>query len=54
MTEERRTKRQEKKRIRDLEEWSNTPAVNPYYQGATPRDVARALLRPDARKGTTP
>lgn len=27
-----------------LHEWSETPAVNPRYKGATPADLARALL----------
>lgn len=27
-----------------LREWSETPSVNPRYKGATPADVARALL----------
>ena len=27
-----------------LRKWSNTPSVNPRYKGATPADVARALL----------
>ena len=27
-----------------LREWSNTPSPNPRYKGATPGDVARALL----------
>ena len=29
---------------RKMEEWMDTPAVNPHYRGATPRQVARALL----------
>ena len=29
-------------------EWADTPAVNPRYKGATPRDVARALLQKPA------
>lgn len=28
-----------------LREWSHTPSPNPRYKGATPADVARALLR---------
>lgn len=28
-----------------LREWSTTPSVNPRYKGATPTDVARALLK---------
>ena len=27
-----------------VREWSETPSVNPRYKGATPTDVARALL----------
>ncbi len=27
-----------------LREWSETPSVNPRYKGATPADMARALL----------
>ena len=29
----------------ELRRWSNTPSVNPRYKGATPADMARALLR---------
>lgn len=44
----KRERRSEKERQDLLERWSNTPAVNPHYQGATPADVARALLaKPD-------
>ena len=25
----------------DLDRWQNTPAVNPFYQGKTPVEVAR-------------
>ena len=32
----------ERKAARD--KWANTPAVNPRYKGATPAEVARALL----------
>ncbi len=46
MIDKKRTNRQEKKRVAKLERLEHTPAVNPYYRGATPRDVARALLRP--------
>ena len=33
-----------------VKKWSDTPAENPRYKGATPGDVARALLG----KHTTP
>ena len=36
--------KREKTREKALHEWSNTPSVNPRYKGATPADVARALL----------
>ncbi len=35
----------EKERHAAVEEWSTTPSPNPRYQGATPADVGRALLR---------
>lgn len=28
-----------------VKRWSETPSVNPRYKGATPADVARALMR---------
>ncbi|MCY3676638.1 MAG: hypothetical protein OXH66_03455 [Gemmatimonadetes bacterium] len=28
-----------------VQKWSNTPAMNPRYRGATPGDVVRALRR---------
>ena len=28
-----------------VREWSTTPSPNPRYKGATPADVARALLK---------
>ena len=34
----------EKARKEAVEKWSNTPAENPRYRGATPSDVGRALL----------
>jgi hypothetical protein len=33
----------EKTREDALRKWSNTPAVNPRYKGATPADMVRAL-----------
>ena len=38
----------------DLDTWQNTPAVNPLYQGKTPLDMAKVLLKPpdpSKRKG---
>lgn len=29
-----------------IREWANTPSRNPRYKGATPADIARALLLP--------
>lgn len=43
-TKRRRRKRRDRKRREHLAEWTDTPAANPLYQGATPREVARALL----------
>ena len=34
----------------DLDTWQNTPAVNPLYQGKTPLDMAKVLLKP-VKKG---
>lgn len=34
---------------RTVQEWQDTPSPNPRYKGATPADVARALLRKPAR-----
>ena len=31
-------------------DWADTPAVNPRYKGATPTEVARALLRKPVQK----
>ena len=33
----------------NLERWQNTPAANPFYQGLTPVEVARVLLKPKKR-----
>ena len=43
MSEKPRRKKPLRKRSTERE-WSNTPSVNPRYKGATPADVARALL----------
>ena len=42
------SKRQEKARQRAVREWQDAPAVNPHYEGATPAEVGRALLRKPA------
>ena len=34
----------EQQRKAAVRKWSNTPSPNPRYMGATPGDVARALL----------
>ena len=44
-TEMTKNTKREKKREQALREWSDTPALNPRYKGATPGDVVRALLR---------
>ncbi|MCY4673251.1 MAG: hypothetical protein OXD43_05720 [Bacteroidetes bacterium] len=43
-------KEQERQRL--LEKRSNTPAVNPFYRGKTPKEVAKILFRanPTTRK----
>ena len=41
---ERDQKPTEQQRKAAVREWSNTPSPNPRYRGATPGDVARALL----------
>ncbi len=33
-----------RRRGQAVDRWSNTPAANPDYRGATPNDVGRALL----------
>ena len=30
----------------DLDRWQNTPAENPFYEGKTPLDMAKVLLKP--------
>lgn len=30
----------------DLYRWQNTPAENPFYEGKTPLDMAKVLLKP--------
>lgn len=42
----------EEARQRAVREWQDAPAVNPRYQGATPAQVGRALLRRPARHAT--
>ena len=42
-TQSERPKEQE--RLCLLEKQSNTPAANPFYQGRTPKEVARILFR---------
>ena len=37
--------RKEQERLRLLEKRSNTPALNPFYRGKTPKDVARILFQ---------
>ncbi|MDE2772083.1 MAG: hypothetical protein OXI46_00025 [Gemmatimonadota bacterium] len=37
--------RKEIERDEAVREWSTTPSVNPRYKGATPAEVARALLK---------
>ena len=32
-----------------IQKWASTPSPNPRYGGATPTDVARALLRPQGQ-----
>ena len=32
-----------------IDQWENTPAENPFYEGKTPLEVARALLKPKER-----
>ena len=34
----------EEERKAALEKWTDTPAVNPHYKGATPRQIARVLM----------
>ena len=48
MTEKRKLYKKERKAA--VHEWTDTPAENPRYKGATPGDVDRALLG----KHTTP
>ena len=36
--------RKERARRKAVREYENTPSVNPFYKGATPADVGRALL----------
>lgn len=36
----------EAERLEAIRKWAGTPARNPDYEGATPADVARALLLP--------
>ena len=35
----------ERQRKRMLDEWANTPALNPFYRGKTPLEVVRMLAR---------
>ena len=35
----------------DLDRWQNAPAVNPFYEGKTPLDMAKVLLKPLKGKG---
>ena len=44
----RRKKPTEKARQRAVKEWEDTPSPNPRYEGATPAQVGRALLRKPA------
>ena len=36
----------EAERREAIRRWSITPAVNPRYEGATPADIVRTLLKP--------
>ena len=49
----KKTKR-EKARKAAVREWTETPAENPRYKGATPADVGRALLRKKADADAPP
>ena len=49
MTEKRKAYKKERKAA--VKKWSDTPAENPRYEGATPSEVGRALLGKHARKG---
>ena len=40
----------ESRRAKAVDHWANTPAVNPAYRGATPNQVARAMLGTSPRK----
>ena len=33
-----------------LDRWQNTPAANPMYEGKTPAELARAILKPRKHK----
>ena len=41
-SEKRKPTAADRKAARD--KWANAPAINPRYKGATPADVARAML----------
>ena len=41
----------EKERAKLIERWENKPSENPEFKGATPREVAMALLKPLGGKG---
>ena len=41
----------EKKRAELIERWENTPSENTTFKGATPHEIAKALLKPVKKKG---
>ena len=41
-----RTSKREQKRLDLIDRWQNAPAENPAYEGKTPAEMARAILKP--------
>ncbi len=42
--------KREQKRLDLIDRWENTPAENPAYEGKTPAEMARAILKPRKQK----
>ena len=47
---QRRISKREQKRLDLIDRWENTPSGNPMYEGKTPLQVARALLKPEKQE----
>ena len=46
MNKKPKKSKREQKRLDLIDRWENTPAENPAYEGKTPAEMVRAILKP--------